>query len=58
MYGLVLEVGLGLFMHTLAGVVSILREVYKSGTGQHVFPKLCKHVHKPFSTHLSQKMSK
>ena len=42
-------------LHTFAQVMSIWHEVHKSKTGQHVFPKLCTYVHKPFSTHLGQK---
>ena len=42
-------------MHTLAQVVSIWREVHKSETVENIFPKLCTHVYKPFSTHMNQK---
>ena len=37
------------YLILLVPVVSIWREVHKSETGQHTFPKLCTHVQKPFS---------
>ena len=40
---------------TLARVLSNSRKVHKSEHSQHIFPKLCTHVHRPFSTHLSQR---
>ena len=43
-----------LLVHTLSRVVSIWLEIHKWVTGRNISPKLCKYVHKPFSTHLSE----
>ena len=42
-------------MYTLAGVVSILREVHKSESYLYIFQKVCTYVHKLFSADLGQK---
>ena len=48
------SIGLGLLVHIFARIAWIWREVHKSETSQHIFPKLCTHIHKPFSKHLSK----